>query len=97
MGLPLVGAQRQSRVATHALLRTRIERKCVEDTELAEIENVAASRGIAPIFLVGIGYMRAVIDAEVTWLQKFVGDVESGRISWLDAHTALSRHPKDTA
>lgn len=66
-----------------ARLRTRIELKLAEDAELAEIEEVAGVRGIPAIFFIGIGYMRAVIDAEVAWLEKFIEGVESGRIPWL--------------
>nr|WP_296778200.1 PadR family transcriptional regulator [Rhodococcus sp. (in: high G+C Gram-positive bacteria)] len=64
-------------------LRTRIEHKSTEDAELAEIEDVVRGRGVPPIFFVGIGYMRTVIAAEVTWLRQFTADVESGRIPWL--------------
>lgn len=69
-------------------LRARIERKVAEDAELAEIEEVAGVRGIPAIFFVGVGYMRAVISAEVTWLTTFVDSVESGRIPWLTEEMA---------
>lgn len=71
--------------AVHAmsLLRTRIERKSTEDAELAEIERTVSARRVPPIFYVGLGYMRAMIRAEIDWLTRFVDDVETGRIPWL--------------
>lgn len=76
--------------AAHAVscVRQRISRKAAEDAELAVIESAVTERAVPPIFYVGLGYMRAMIAAEIAWLGAFADDVETGRIPWLTEELA---------
>lgn len=72
-----------------ALLRQRIEHLRTEAAELAEFEVAAAALHKPAIFFVQIGYMGAVIAAEVAWLERFVASVEDGELEWLTEDMTL--------
>ena len=71
--------------AVHAVscVRRRIRHKLTEDAELAVIESAVTARAVPSIFYVGLSFMRAMIAGEIAWLEKFVDDIETGRIPWL--------------
>jgi DNA-binding PadR family transcriptional regulator len=65
------------------LLRRRIE--AIHD-DMAELDAVAelAQREATPrVFLLGVGYLRTVADAEQRWLTDLTAQIEAGELPWL--------------
>lgn len=65
------------------LLRKRIAALEDDANELTALGDVAAENGVPRVFLLDLGYRRAVVAAEITWLRTLVDEIAQGELPWL--------------
>ena len=64
------------------LLRARLPYLREHRDAIVEGGRAARAKDVAERYLLDISYQRAMLDAEITWIEDLLRQVESGRLAW---------------
>ena len=65
------------------MLKQRIAALEDDADELTALGDGAAENDVPRVFWLDIGYRRAVVDAEITWLRALVVEIADGQLPWM--------------
>jgi len=80
--LALSGAGNLAADEVAALLRARLPHLKDHRNAIVDGGRAARAKGVEERYLLDISYQRAMLDAEISWIEDFLDRLESGRLPW---------------